>query len=622
MFENHNNNNVQFENQQMGYGFYGASGVEPVTGRSRGKKIAVISGITAAALAGGCTTAYAVSDTVKNQVKLRTMKPEKYYAWVCENNGTEIAKKASIDYEKSINRFKDGTGVNYTLNYDVPANVRTQLKSFIGDDDEMNDVIDNIKNITLKMDGAAGKNGISYDIGAFLNSDKLASLEYNVDPDTMDISLRCPELTEKWLKVNTDSFADEMSGGQDTQKILSFYKEFLNDPSGFLSPEQLETEINKYINIWNDVTKKDVEIEKKETVGIGDISVNYTVAEITVTAEMYEDLSNKIIGELKNDDIIKGIAIDKLGIDADEYTSKLDDMLMDVYDSDSFKEPAVLKTYIDPTGQIRGFSMTNSEIGEVKAIVGKDDDQIRGEFIFGDKTKGTLTATEGSGKTYDGTLEVKAENETYSFDFDGLKVIDEENGYTEGNITVKTPDSSAASLVLSSDGKSQTITYDIKANGEDYGKLVLDYSVSSGAKVNIPDDSNALTIDKDSDIEIEDYVSQAEVESFFKDVFTKIGFKNAGETAKSVTDSIYSFGDYSDMYSFSDNGEFTFDEDMSDEDGAYSFSFDSDSYDWDSEDFDWDSEDFDWEDFGVNEDDITVNTPDMEISQSTAKASA
>jgi len=36
MFENQNNNNVQFENQQLGNGFYGDSGVEPVT---PGKKV-------------------------------------------------------------------------------------------------------------------------------------------------------------------------------------------------------------------------------------------------------------------------------------------------------------------------------------------------------------------------------------------------------------------------------------------------------------------------------------------------------------------------------------------------------------------------------------------------------
>ena len=59
------------QNTQFGNGYDSVSGVETITGKRKGKKAAVIGGITAVAVAGGCASAYAFSDTVKNQVKLR-----------------------------------------------------------------------------------------------------------------------------------------------------------------------------------------------------------------------------------------------------------------------------------------------------------------------------------------------------------------------------------------------------------------------------------------------------------------------------------------------------------------------------------------------------------------------
>lgn len=82
MFNNDQNN---YENQSLNEEF-SVSGVEPVTKKSKGKKAAMIGGISAAVIVGGGAAAYGVSDTVKNQVKLRVSSPEKYYAWVTENN--------------------------------------------------------------------------------------------------------------------------------------------------------------------------------------------------------------------------------------------------------------------------------------------------------------------------------------------------------------------------------------------------------------------------------------------------------------------------------------------------------------------------------------------------------
>ncbi|MBR1824877.1 MAG: hypothetical protein IJ779_11715 [Ruminococcus sp.] len=573
MFEDQNNNSQ-----------YSVSGVETVTGKSKGKKAAVVGGIAAVALAGGCASAYAFSDTVQNQVKLRTMKPEKYFAWVCENNGSEIAKNASANYEKAVKKLKDGTGVNYNISYEMSDSLKSQLKDSVGGDEDLLGVIDNIKTITLDLNGAVGNGGISYNINALLNGDKLAGIDYTLDPSNMGMSIRCPELTEKWLSIDTASLTEEITYDEDAQKILDFYKDFLSDPESILTAQQLEDEINKYIGVWNNTTK-DVKIEKKETVTIGDIEMDYTVAEIPVTADMAKEMGTNFLNELKNDEVAKGIIVDRLGVPAEDFTNDLEDALSDISGSEGGSETVTFRSYIDPTGQIRGVSITDGDGQEVRAILGKDGDQIRGELVAEGETLATLTATEGSGKSYTGKLEITSDDETASFDFDSLKVVNEEDGYAEGNVTVNIPDSDPMTIVLSSDGKSQNIAFDLNIEGEDYGKLILDYSVNNGEKVSIPDESNKLVLSKDNmnTFQPEDYVTEDEVAAFLKDIFTKVGIKDADEASKALAGEVFGSG-----YSYDDED--------------YDYDWDDEEFDWDDEDFEWDDEEFDFSDIEKEDD--------------------
>ena len=570
-------NNTQFD-QFNGYNT--VSGVETITGKKKGKKAAVIGGITAAALVGGCASAYAFSDTVKNQVNLRTMKPEKYYAWVCENNGTEFAKKASASYEKGIKKIENGTGVSYNISYEMPDSVKSMLKDEMGGDDETAAIIDNINKIKIDMNGALGEAGMNYNIGAFLNDDKLATIDYNIDFDNMGISLRCPELTEKWITVDTESLAEEITYDENTTRILEFYKDFLGDPSSVLSPQQVEDEVNKYIGVWNNTTK-DVTIEKKETIDICDIQVNYTVVEVPVTADMAKEMGTNFLNELKNDDVAKSIIVDRLGVSAEDFTSDLEDALTDISNSEGGDDTVTFRTYVDPTGQIRGISMA-ADGEEFKAIIGKEGDQIRGEFSVPDEMTATLTATEGSDKTYSGKLDVTENEETVTFDFDGFKVVNEEDGYFEGTVTANVPDSDPIKLTFETDGSSQNIIFDINVEGENYGKLTLGYAVTNGENVSIPDKSNAFVLNEETmnTFEPEDYVTQEEVESFLTDIMTKVGIKDAAEASKSVAGMLYGGGMYgSDMYD----------------------DYDFDESDWDDEDFNGDDEDFEDFDFDTND---------------------
>lgn len=137
------NNNENFDNA--------VSGVERVS-KKKGKKIALISGITAVVLVGGSAAVYNVSDYVKNQVNLRVMKPENYYSWVTEENSKNFASSAKENYQKMIDRTSGGQSSNISLKYTATDGFRDYaLNEILGEDysnsgDEQSQMLANIIN--------------------------------------------------------------------------------------------------------------------------------------------------------------------------------------------------------------------------------------------------------------------------------------------------------------------------------------------------------------------------------------------------------------------------------------------------------------------------------------------
>ena len=432
----------------------------------------------------------------------------------------------------------------------------------------------------------------------------------------MNISFRCPELAEKWMVIDASSMAEEIIYDENAQKLLDFYGDFIEDPESIITAQQVEDEINKYVGVWNNTTK-DVTIEKKETIDIADIQADYTVAEVPVTADMAKEMASNVINELKNDDIAKSIIVDRLGVDANEFASGLEDALTEISESEGGDDTVTFKTYIDPTGQIRGVSVADSDGEEFKAVIGKDGDQIRGEFSFGeDEAVAVLTATESSDKAYTGKIDVTSEGETITFDFDGIKVVNEELGYAEGTITVNIPDTDPLTLVLASDGKSQNMSIDIKVEGTDYGKFTLGFSTTDGGNVTLPDKSNALVLNEDSlsSFTLSDYVAQEDFEKFCADILTKLGFKDVEDKAKMMADGAYGTGS---SYEYDDFDEEDFEDDFDEED------FDEEDFE-EFEDIEEDEEpatttsndssaSSSGSGFSFNEEDFKIDIPEVEI---------
>lgn len=549
------------------------SGVETITKKKRGKKIAIISGISVAALAGGGAIAYNVSPLVKNQVKLHTSSAKNYYAWVNEENAGDLAKSIADSYSEALDKYEKGTTEKFAVEYKVSDGAKEAfLTEVLGSDykDEVDedtqqllDIVNNIEKLKIGIDGSTKKNLMALNVYGELNDEELVSLDFAGDFDQMALFARIPQLSEQYIGF---SFKELLEEEIDDQTTLETIMDVLNDPASYLSPSELEKEINRYVSVWNKSVSK-VKVEKKEEIGIGDIDVKYTVATVKIDEKTGEKIGENFLEALKDDEIIKEIVVEKLGIvDEEEYEKTFEedeeedididedeDFDLDEEDEDDKDEKEQIvsfSTYIDAKGVIRGFSLSDNsdEKNDIRFIIGKDGKDVRGEFVAitdgNEQFSAILTADESKG-SYDGYIDIAVHDYDYDFndddelvvsddeatnisvEFEDFKIVDEEKCYVEGDITLVIPDTDPIKLNLESDGKSQTINYNIVIDDTDFGTISLITSTKDGFEADVPSMDDAFEIDENfENDDIFSYVSEEELVDFVKELLKKIGFSD------------------------------------------------------------------------------------------------
>ena len=599
MFENNNNNNGNNNfNNNNNYGYSNSSNnnyVNPGSGdvntyyqvkkapkKGKGVKIAVISGVTAAALAGGGVAAYHYSPFVKNQVKLRTMDSEDYYSWVNEENVRSLSKK----YGSSVSRYEDGQHTNLTLSYEPSADVKDMLKDDLGGSkknrkldsesqealEQLEKIIDNTDNISVALDSVIKEGNVMLSMSGLRNDDKLISYEFLLDNEASDIFMRVPELSEEWIGFSLDEYLDELRGENEyLDKLLDARVDIMKSPSSYLSQEELEEELVRYVNIWSD-TVDDVKVVKSKNVKIGDIETSYTVASVTIDRELAVELAKNYIEAARDDEIIKGLVIEKLGlVDEDQYLDTFDELLIDLEEAneettekstkgknkksgkyededdedEGSEESLTVSTFIDPNGVIRGIDIEADEDNGLRAIIGKEDDEIGGEIWFKEHGKKEfnvdLKAVE-DGDAYNGSIVFSADGEEFEIEFEDFSVVNKERGYFDADVTFYLPDVDPIELKFEADDDSQSVAYDIFIDDTDYGTAILKWSTEDGAELELPDESNSRFVTEDTvEEDLKDYIDHDMIYNFAYDTLIKLGVdeKLADKCAGYVADDVF-----------------------------------------------------------------------------------
>ena len=575
--------------------------------KGKGKKIAIISGITAAVLVGGGVAAYNLSDFVKNQVNLLIMKPDKYYAWVTEKNASVYADKAAKSYSDDIDTFDNGKTTSIELKYDISDEAKDILIEKINEDPDntsadteiLEKIINNADDLSILLTGQSKETDANLSLGANLNDDSLLTFDMAFDFLNPKLFMRYPEMKEQWIGMDLmESIYSNMENDDDKEafdKVFSFYQGIIGDPSEFISPKELKAAVNNYSAAWIK-SISDVDRKRREKISIGDITTKYTTLDVDIDSELAVDILRNILKEASDDKVIKRTVIDRLDLlSEDEYEDLFDTVLKASKFVDTDSDDIVsLKTYIDPLGTIRGFSLYEDDT-EVFYALGKHKDDYSIEFsVTVDGTEMVsfvIDAEETSKDTYEGTLSIdldeefvsffvneeeSAEDYTITMDFEDMTIGSLDNIKLTGDAVLNIPDHEPVKLEFNGKDKTQNISYNIEFDGTDYGEITLTFKTKDKSSFEIPEveDSYMVAPEEADSFDFYDYMEYDDILTFAADLLIKIGFDEdiAAEIAENVADDIF--------YGSDDEEEF-------DEDSEYE--------DFEYEDFDF--EDFDIEDF-------------------------
>ena len=540
------------------------SGVEPVKKKGKAPVIAGITAGVVAVVAGGSVIAYNTSAFVKNKVKLATLSPKEYYAWVNDVNTSEQIEYLSESYDKYVDIMgKDsGKGINSKMDvtYTMSDGLKTLVKNAMGGTDKANNFVDNINNISLTLDESVFQGIIGCNLGLDFNENDIADLEMSIDYANLFMLGRVPQITERYLGMDLSS---SVSSDEDA-KALEIVGKFYSDPEEILTKDEFRKLAEKYTSLWNECVSE-VQQEKGEEVTVGKYTNEYTVLTVEMNEEFLENTAEKYINALKEDETVKNIIVTRLAVcDEETYISDLDNALEDIKsDEDGEDDDLILtlKTYVDPTGEIRGYTLKdNIDDGFELLFTGESEQTANGIFSFTNSeedmsVKGNIDYTVNDDK-YTGSVDMTVteydEDTKILVEFTDLETVNKDYGYVNGNVNFSVNDSAPFAVALNSDGSSQKASFDIDIEDVNYGNIVLEISSSEISELSVPDKSGAYIIDENTD-SLEGYATEEELINFISSVVKNTGFAETDEEARAIVKSyLYGYSSPSSTYSSSD----------------------------------------------------------------------
>ena len=380
-----------------------------------------------------------------------------------------------------------------------------------------------------------GKEGILMKV--LLNDNEICTLEYYLDPDSQDVYMRIPELSDKYFKTNLKETAEQQASNiesdikgltsDDTDntanEFASAYSDSLNLTVSMMSdlsaaaPEAavVETLLDKYGSmLFDNVTESE---SSQETLTAGDVSQDCTVYEGQISTEDAVKTATAILEESKSDSDIENILntwTDKLSSDEDLYASFTKavkeglDALKDADTSDSEDSYLSTKIWVDEAGRIAGRELEIHTGDEVTSILTWQMTKNGSDFgyLLSTEADGLNTySLSGSGQIendkLNGTYEV-SQNDTVAavIEVKDYDTASAKEGNLNGNYTVTFPaapsedgeDSSFSilenfALVLDLDSAEDSGSFVLSI--ESAGSTLGSFTVTSGAgeSFEIPD---------------------------------------------------------------------------------------------------------------------------------------
>lgn len=309
------------------------------------------------------------------------------YASIEKNAWAEEVKNMASSYAASI---EESQALVSGMQSDISLKIEDSGRSLLGfvapfDISWLNDIT--LANTVSFTDG---KEGLLMKV--LLNDNQICSLEYYLDPESQDVYMRIPELSDKYFKTNLKEAADQQASNIEsdieeltpddtdvdipTDNFASAYSDSISLSASLMSdlssalPEAsvIETLLDKYGSmLFDNLTEGE---SSQETLTAGDISQDCTVYEGQISSEDAVKTVTELLEAAKSDSDIESILNtwnDKLSSDENLYesfTTAVDkglNALKDTDTSDSEDSYLSTKIWVDENGRIAGRALEIQE---------------------------------------------------------------------------------------------------------------------------------------------------------------------------------------------------------------------------------------------------------------------
>lgn len=309
------------------------------------------------------------------------------YASIEKNAWAAAVKNMASSYAASI---EESQALVSGMQSDISLKIEDSGRSLLGfvapfDISWLNDIT--LANTVSFTDG---KEGLLMKV--LLNDNQICSLEYYLDPESQDVYMRIPELSDKYFKTNLKEAADQQASNIEsdieeltpddtdvdipTDNFASAYSDSISLSASLMSdlssalPEAsvIETLLDKYGSmLFDNLTEGE---SSQETLTAGDISQDCTVYEGQISSADAVKTATELLEAAKSDSDIESILNtwnDKLSSDENLYesfTTAVDkglNALKDTDTSDSEDSYLSTKIWVDENGRIAGRSLEIQE---------------------------------------------------------------------------------------------------------------------------------------------------------------------------------------------------------------------------------------------------------------------
>lgn len=309
------------------------------------------------------------------------------YASIEKNAWAEEVKNMASSYAASI---EESQALVSGMQSDISLKIEDSGRSLLGfvapfDISWLNDIT--LANTVSFTDG---KEGLLMKV--LLNDNQICSLEYYLDPESQDVYMRIPELSDKYFKTNLKEATDQQASNIEsdieeltpddtdvdipTDNFASAYSDSISLSASLMSdlssalPEAsvIETLLDKYGSmLFDNLTEGE---SSQETLTAGDISQDCTVYEGQISSADAVKTATELLEAAKSDSDIESILNtwnDKLSSDENLYesfTTAVDkglNALKDTDTSDSEDSYLSTKIWVDENGRIAGRALEIQE---------------------------------------------------------------------------------------------------------------------------------------------------------------------------------------------------------------------------------------------------------------------